>query len=711
MSTRLRRDLVQQKYGVLGCLFAQCVVMYMHLHYAVSCPVDCGEHGECLSMRQHAARFDKGLQDVPYYDYAANWDADMIYGCSCDSGYSGWRCQERTCPTGDDPLTVGQFDEVQLIRCDYSGADTTNRFTLSFENAVTRPFAPSARAELLKLLLEELPTVNEVSVSYSSGFSFCDNANAPAVPASQNIIAVTFISQHGDVSRLVVLDDHGQTLTGLLDNIIDVSSDGESMSVTTSGGLYTLSSVTGNKENAPCSNRGQCDRTAGQCKCFPGFQSSDGKGRPGRLGDCGFVSMPITICPSKHGVECSGNGLCTGSPEYTCDCLEGWQGGDCAERSCPVSIAWFDFPSADNIAHAPAECSNRGACNRLTGECQCQDMFTGSACERMVCPSATDRQCSGHGRCLPMSQLAYYAETNGDVTPHTYGEDPNNRQIWDGRTVFGCQCEAGFTGIDCNDRACPYGNDITLLEADMWIRDEVQVFTCEVLVGSVGTPSFKLRFRKEETSAIPASADVDSLSAALSSLSSVVGVSIAFTGGLTACSASPGTTWSVTFTNVGGDIPPMQVVMDTATLNEDGTYNAGDGWTATQLQFTGGDILSAYSTPLTYIRGPSTGFTASGIRSQETVKGTSGHAECSDRGLCNRKLGRCECFNGFGSSDGGRQPGGLEDCGWREEFQFRWGERRGERGESRRELGEFRDRGEFRGHGQHHAFRGAYDRI
>lgn len=35
--------------------------------------------------------------------------------CLCDDGYAGYDCTERVCPTGDDPGTWGQDNEVQLI--------------------------------------------------------------------------------------------------------------------------------------------------------------------------------------------------------------------------------------------------------------------------------------------------------------------------------------------------------------------------------------------------------------------------------------------------------------------------------------------------------------------------------------------------------------------------------------------------------------------
>ena len=46
----------------------------------------------------------------------------MIYGCACDEGYTGHDCSIRLCPTGDDPMTSGQVDEVQIVSCTPIGA-------------------------------------------------------------------------------------------------------------------------------------------------------------------------------------------------------------------------------------------------------------------------------------------------------------------------------------------------------------------------------------------------------------------------------------------------------------------------------------------------------------------------------------------------------------------------------------------------------------
>lgn len=107
---------------------------------------------------------------------------------------------------------------------------------------------------------------------------------------------------------------------------------------------------------------------------------------------------------------CNGHGRCA-SNGTDCICDIGWgswfeltnyRAPDCSARSCPSGPAWSDLPLTNTTAHQPAECSNAGLCNRLTGQCVCNAGFEGKACNRYKCPN----DCSGHGRCKSMRRLA-----------------------------------------------------------------------------------------------------------------------------------------------------------------------------------------------------------------------------------------------------------------------------------------------------------------
>jgi len=94
---------------------------------------------------------------------------------------------------------------------------------------------------------------------------------------------------------------------------------------------------------------------------------------------------------------------------------------------------------------ADVECSNKGICDRKSGECQCFDNYEGMACERTVCP----KDCSGRGLCMTESALA----SNFGAT---YSAP------WDAHKHVGCLCDAGFRGPDCSLQECPSGEDVLL---------------------------------------------------------------------------------------------------------------------------------------------------------------------------------------------------------------------------------------------------------
>ena len=95
--------------------------------------------------------------------------------------------------------------------------------------------------------------------------------------------------------------------------------------------------------------------------------------------------------------------------------------------------SWVGYVVNANDAHPTVECSNKGTCDRSTGECKCYPNYDGIACERTVCPNA----CSNAGICFTQKQLAVEA-SRVYSTP------------WDAEKHVGCVCDLGRRGPDCS---------------------------------------------------------------------------------------------------------------------------------------------------------------------------------------------------------------------------------------------------------------------
>lgn len=95
--------------------------------------------------------------------------------------------------------------------------------------------------------------------------------------------------------------------------------------------------------------------------------------------------------------------------------------------------AWVGYVVNANDAHPTVECSNKGTCDRTTGECACFANYEGIACERTVCPN----NCNNAGICFTEYQLAAEA-SRVYSTP------------WDANKHVGCVCDLGRRGPDCS---------------------------------------------------------------------------------------------------------------------------------------------------------------------------------------------------------------------------------------------------------------------
>jgi len=193
---------------------------------------------------------------------------------------------------------------------------------------------------------------------------------------------------------------------------------------------------------------------------------------------------------------------------------------DCSERVCQFGLAHVDTPKGDlnmdgdidnanklvavnnfvypygtteqfpamqdsdlqyvpQSAHYYMECSNKGVCDRATGNCQCYDGYDGAACQRASCPGFPDNTCSGHGVCRTIEQLA----------DDEYG---NVYKLWDRKTTMGCSCDAGYYGPDCSLRQCKNGVDPLYLDDTATLRystfDVAVLTTSPSIDFSDGTP-------------------------------------------------------------------------------------------------------------------------------------------------------------------------------------------------------------------------------
>lgn len=121
-----------------------------------------------------------------------------------------------------------------------------------------------------------------------------------------------------------------------------------------------------------------------------------------------------------------------------------------------------DLKELTNSAHYYMECSNKGKCDRTTGECQCYDGYDGVACQRASCPGYPN-SCSGHGVCKTIRQLAK-------------ADHGNVYQLWDKDVTMGCECDAGYTGPDCSERECKYGVDPLYLDDASTVKYSIYDF-------------------------------------------------------------------------------------------------------------------------------------------------------------------------------------------------------------------------------------------
>jgi len=322
-------------------------------------------------------------------------------------------------------------------------------------------------------------------------------------------------------------------------------------------------------------------------------------------------------CPGD-GSPCSGHGSCGAWDK--CQCYRNWQGPGCSDRTCPFQTSWNEIASitlstGTAYEHKYTECSSKGECNRKTGECECFDGFTGSACRRMMCDG--DGSCGGHGVCktLKTVQSAYTG--------------------WDEEKIQVCACDPGYEGDSCEKRICPHGDDpITTTSLDGGTynaqTNDIQTITIGTAADDA-TKQFFLRYTDYRGQAwdtfvidayTPTAIEIEE---ALEALPNNAIPSVTVTGSVDGSNVG---SFEVTFdhhSNAGLQ-PKLQVIADACTAS--GCQPKSNGVAAWSGANSGNNAAVAH-------KAHATGFT-----NEEFLS-------CSQRGICDTESGDCQCFKGY----------------------------------------------------------------
>ncbi len=159
----------------------------------------CSGNGRCMSM--DAAAAERDLATLFHQTSYSAWDAKMIYGCVCDEPYAGIDCSVRQCPFGDDPLTLGQYNEVQVLDC-VCDADpcSDSSVAVSFKGVSTAVLAGDATLADLDAALDALRTLNggvDVTITGDT------DGTSPFCSEDGVSTAVTFTHNAGDLVELL----------------------------------------------------------------------------------------------------------------------------------------------------------------------------------------------------------------------------------------------------------------------------------------------------------------------------------------------------------------------------------------------------------------------------------------------------------------------------------------------------------------------------
>jgi hypothetical protein len=346
---------------------------------AALCPNACSGHGTC------------GQYDM----------------CTCYSNWQGDDCSERTCPSGWSFMTSNQGD----LNMDGDRYDNTNKLVVK--------------------LVDGLPNLGTIKEN-DNVMTLAENINTAEliVGDAVRIEGETFVITSVESQKQFHLDHDRFTEILEESNVYKFLETIEAPQGTWESwvGDYNLDDE--GHFYMECSNRGTCDRKAGACECFEGYQGT---------------ACQRQACPN----DCSGHGTCETVRE-----LAGMNVTKVTDTGTHADVEVYTANAGQNYIVTSHE---------NTEEFAVADVIrVGSSSGQDLTISKID----GTGNSATQLTQIWFTTTLEASHPHgsrVYKVPAYD--LWDADMNRACMCDQHFHGNDCSLRMCPRGDDpLTILE-------------------------------------------------------------------------------------------------------------------------------------------------------------------------------------------------------------------------------------------------------
>jgi hypothetical protein len=355
-----------------------------------TCPNDCSGHGKC--------RFISELDNVGTY---TDWDANAIQTCVCDGGYTGSDCSQRLCPKGDDPMTACSASpdhQQQTVTIDFQGdslshtaLSAVNHMVLKFKDShgevwttravdVTSVLTNSAVAGAVAAVEADIKAALEALPNFVIGDATIELDSDPATPGkqtSQDSVSFTVQMLHpdgstmGEQALLMCPDVNGCTAAGCQPVHQQIRKVTESHP-----GIVALNTDSVLVPPAFAATGEEYDMTitvtitTGMDASAHNFAIAIDDAGGSAIAAAAMVAQPIPVDNDKvyvgYGAYLNFNSRTVATGTYTIK----FAVAQCAVTETVTASVYSEH----------AECSNRGACDRETGLCQCFDGYYGHNC-------------------------------------------------------------------------------------------------------------------------------------------------------------------------------------------------------------------------------------------------------------------------------------------------------------------------------------------